>query len=208
MGLHWGIMKTLFRFAALAALTALPAFATTLLAVDFNTLARSSDAIVVGKVSKVEPRMSKDGHRISTYITVEVADALKGAKADTVEIVQQGGIVGDIGQKVAGTVPLQAGDEIVGFLERHGPARFMFTGMAQGVFRVERSSDGSAAFAVQAAEGEVLMLDPVTHAPVSRGTEPMKLDELKAKVRAALAPPGVAEEPRNPTVLDPKKAVK
>jgi len=201
-------MKTLFRLAVVLVLTALPAFATTLLALDLAALTRSSDAIVVGKITKVEPRLSKDGSRITTHIMVDVTDVLKGDRATTVEIIQQGGIVGDIGQKVAGTVPLQAGEEIVGFLERRGP-RFMFTGMAQGVFRVERSTDGAAAFAVQAPEGDVLLLDPVTHAPVSKGTEAMKLDDLKAKVRALLAPPSVAGEPRSPNpIVEPRKAVK
>ena len=159
----------------------------------------------------IRDSLSKDGSRISTHITLEVTDALKGDKVQTVEIMQQGGIVGDIGQKVAGTVGLKAGDEIVGFLERRGPTRYMFTGMAQGVFRVERSTDGAAAFAIQAAEGDVLLLDPVTRAPVSRGTEPMKLEELKAKVRVALAPPGMAEQPgpvRPPVGAEPRKAVK
>ncbi|MBL8950133.1 MAG: hypothetical protein JNK82_05115 [Myxococcaceae bacterium] len=205
-------MKTSFRLAALLAFIAAPAsFATTLVALDFNMLTRASDAIVVGKVTKVEPRLSKDGSRITTHFTVEVSDALKGDKVQLVEIVQQGGIVGDMGQKVAGTVPLKAGEEIVGFLERRGPSRFMFTGMAQGVFRVERSTDGAATFAVQAAEGDVMLLDPVTRAPVSRGTEPMKLDDLKARVRVALAPPGVAEQPglvRPPPAVEPRKAVK
>jgi hypothetical protein len=200
-------MKTLFTGGLL--LLALPAWATTLVALDLTALSRSADSIVQGKVSRVEARMSKDGGRISTHVTVDVSDSLKGqGGAATVEIVQPGGIVGDIGQKVAGTAHLKEGDEIVAFLERRGPKNFLLVGMAQGCFRVERSSDGAAAFAVQDPEGDVLLLDPVTHAPVKKGTETMKLDELKAKVRAALAPPGVADQPAAPTGADPRKVVK
>lgn len=192
-----------------ALLLALPVWATTLIALDLTALSRSADSIVQGKVSRVEAKMSKDGRRITTHVTVDVSESLKGQSGvTTVEIVQPGGIVGDVGQRVSGTAHLQAGDEVVAFLERKGPSRFMLVGMAQGCFRVERSSDGSAAFAVQDPEGDALLLDPVTHAPVKKGTEPMKLDELKAKVRAALAPPGVAEEPTTPTANEPRKAVK
>ena len=180
-----------------ALLLAFPAFATTVIALDLTGLSRASDAIVQGKVTRAEPKLSKDGSRITTHYTVEVSDTLKGAAATTtVELVQPGGIVGDMGQKVAGTAHLKVGDEVVAFLERRGPRAFMFTGMAQGCFRVERSTDGSAAFAVQDREGDLMILDPVTRAPVEKGTEPMKLDDLKAKVRAALAPPNVAEEPK------------
>ena len=83
-----------------------------------------------------------------------------------------------------------------------------FPAAAPSLVARERSSDGTSAFAVQDPEGDVLLLDPVTHAPVKKGTEPMKLDVLKAKIRAALAPPGVADEPTTPTGNDPRKVVK
>jgi hypothetical protein len=192
MGEDWGIMKTLL-FAGLF-LTA-PAFATTLVALDVPQMSRAAHTIVQGKVQRVEAKMSADGSRITTHVWVEVAESLKGQGASTVEIVQPGGEVGDVGQKVSGTVHLKVGDEVVGFLERRGPERFMFVGMAQGCYRVERSSDGKAAFAVQDAEGEVLMLDPVTRAPVQKSTAPVKLDDLKAQIRAAVATPPVALPP-------------
>lgn len=177
-----------------ALLLSFPAFATTLIALDVPAMSRSADAIVQGRVQKVEARQSKDGARIMTYATVEVAESLKGQGVSTVEVVQPGGVVGDVGQRVSGTARLQVGDEVVVFLERRGPARFMLVGMAQGCFRVERSSDGKAAFAVQDSDGEVMMLDPVTRAPVAKAVGPVKLDDLKAQIRGALAAP-VAEQP-------------
>ena len=112
----------------------------------------------------------------------------------SVEVVQPGGVVGDVGQQVSGTVKLSPGDEVVLFLEKRGPERFMPVGMAQGCYRVQRSSDGKSAFAVPDAAGEVMILDPLTRAPVQRGVAPVKLDDLKAQIRTALAAP-VANEP-------------
>ena len=200
MGEDVGIMKTLALGALLVAV-AFPAFATTVVALDVPAMSRAADSIVQGRVVRVEPKLSKDGRRITTHVTVEVLESLKAggaAATGTVEIVQPGGVVGDIGQKVHGTAHLQVGDEVVTFLERRGAKAYQLVGMAQGCFRVERSSDGAAAFAVQAPEDDLFLLDPVTRAPVAKDTSPMKLDELKGKIRAALAPPGVAEEPRTP----------
>src|SRR5438128_10897392 len=99
----WGIMKTLLMAALLLTF---PAFATTLIALDVPQMSRASDAIVQGKVAKVEAKMSKDGARITTHVFIEVAESLKGQGATTVEVVQPGGEVGDVGQKVAGTARL------------------------------------------------------------------------------------------------------
>jgi hypothetical protein len=182
------------------------AWATTLIALDVPAMSRAADSIVQGTVSRVESRMSKDGSRITTHVFVDVTESIKGQGATSVEVVQPGGIVGDVGQKVSGTAHLQQGDEVVVFLERRGPDRFMLVGMAQGCYRVQRSSDGKAAFAVPDPEGDVLMLDPVTHAPVQKNPAPLKLDELKTQIRATLAQ-GVAEEPQ-PVRAPVNKAVK
>lgn len=195
-------MKTL----PLAALfCALPAFATTVVALDVPGLARAADSIVQGKVLKIDVRASKDGRRITTHIQVAVSEALKG-QPTTVEIEQPGGELGDVGQRVSGTAKFAVGDEVVVFLEQHGP-RFLLVGMAQGKFKIERSSDGSAAFAVQDPEGEGMRkLDRVTGQVVEAGPAVLKLDDLKALVRTALAPP-VAEQPA-PKQPDVGKAVK
>jgi len=196
-------MKTLF---TAALFFALPALATTLIALDLPALSKSSSLIVQGKVSKTEAKLSKDGMRITTYIYVDVTETLKGEGRATVELTQPGGIVGDIGQRVSGTANLKAGDEIVAFLEPQGP-RFMLTGMAQGCYRVQRSSDGKSAFAVKDPDGDVMLLDPVTHAQVTKTYAPLKLDDFKAQIRAALAPP-VANEPLPADPRAPQKAVK
>ncbi|MBK7858507.1 MAG: hypothetical protein IPJ65_07765 [Archangiaceae bacterium] len=196
-------MKTLF---AGALLLAAPALATTLLALDVPAMSRSADAIVQGTVTRVEAKLSKDKSRISTHVFVQVSESLKGQGTSEVELVQPGGVVGDLGQRVSGTAHLKEGDEVVAFLERRGPRAFMLVGMAQGCFRIERSSDGKAAFALQDPDGEVAVLDPVTHAVVQKNTTPQKLDELKAQIRAALAQPLADEPPPGRPAVD--KAVK
>src|SRR5688500_13085364 len=96
-----------------ALLLTTPAFAAELVAHGVPRLSRDAAARVHGKVARVEMKMSKDQSRITTHAFVEVAESLKGQGATTVEVVQPGGVVGDVGQKVSGTVPLAVGDEVV-----------------------------------------------------------------------------------------------
>jgi hypothetical protein len=197
MGEDWGIMKTLGTIGGLAVALAFSAHATTMVALDLAGLAKGSDTIVQGKVSRAEAKMSKDGARISTHVYVDVSDSLKGSAAKTVEVVQPGGIVGDIGQRVSGTSDLKVGDEVVVFLEKRGPA-FRLYGMAQGCYRVERSTDGAAAFVTPDSEGDAMLVDAVTHAAVTKPHTAMKLDDFKAQVRQAIVAPPSSTLPQPP----------
>src|SRR4051812_20754051 len=160
-----GIMKTSRLWPLL--LTPMAAWATTMIALDLPALSRSAETIVHGTVTKVEAHLSRDGRRVSTQIDVEVKEAMKGEPGRAVTVIQPGGEVGDIGQLVSGTAHYTVGEEVVLFLERHGP-NFRTVGMAQGKYRVERSTDGKAAFAMPEPEGDAMLVDPATHAPVAK----------------------------------------
>ncbi len=186
--------------AAAAVLLSTAAFATTLVALDVAGLTRLSDAVVRGKVTAVEARLTRDGARIVTDATIEVAEVWKGAPGKTVVAMQPGGEVGEVGQRVEGTARFTPGEEVVVFLEARG-TRWIVAGMVQGKFRVERSSDGKAVFARQDDGGEAALLDPVTRQPVVRAAPVLTLDALRAQVKAAL--PVVAPEPGGPRPLTP-----
>lgn len=163
---------------------ALEASATSMLRVDVDELTRSSDAIVRGKVKKKESRWSQDGMRIFTEVQVAVEEALKGKKEAVVYVYQPGGVVGEIGQKVSGLASFEAGEEVVLFLTRRGPA-YQVTAMGQGKYRVERSSDGKSAFVIPERLDDALVLDRRTRQPVRRRGDPLALEELKREIRAA-----------------------
>ncbi|MBI3182062.1 MAG: hypothetical protein HYZ28_07940 [Myxococcales bacterium] len=166
-----------------------PASGTTMLAQDIVSLSRGADAVVQGKVTRVESRWNGDRTRIITEVDIEISEALKGAPGKKITVVQPGGVVGEIGQQVGGVASFREGEEVVVFLEARPGSTFLVSGMAQGKFRVERSSDGKAAFAIPEVEVDALLLDPATRAPVPPRVRPVKLEELKAQVRAALGTP-------------------
>jgi hypothetical protein len=178
-------MKTL-RLAVLL-LTPLPALATTMIALDVPALSKAADSIVQGKVLSIQSHLTRDGRRVYTEIEVQVAETIKGDAPKTVTLTQPGGEVGDIGQLVSGTAHYEVGEEVVLFLEKYGP-RFRTVGMAQGKFKVERSSDGKAAFAMPDKEAEALLLDPQTHQPIAASGQVLKLETFKGQIRDALVP--------------------
>ncbi len=178
------------------------AFGTTLLAVDISGLSQSADLIVLGVVRSSAPRLTLDGRRIITDTEIQVSEVLKGhVNAVSVVVMQPGGIVGDVGQRVEGTAHFSVGDEVVVFLDRRGSERFAVTAMSQGKFKVERSSDGKAAYAVPEAGASMMLIDPLTQKESSSLLKPMPLTELKTKIAAALvAPVTPAVEPTRPVL--------
>jgi len=159
--------------------------ATSMVYQDLSALTQSSDAVVHGTVKKTESRWSGDHQRIITEVSIDVSEFVKGRGAKTVVVVQPGGEVGGIGQKISGLASFAEGEEVVLFLERSGAEKYRVAGMAQGKYRVERSSDKTAAFAVPESTGDAMVVDPQTSEPVQIDRQPMDLAALKAKVKAA-----------------------
>ncbi len=161
------------------------AFATTLLAVDVPALSRTADVIVVGTVRTSTARLSQDGQRVITDTQIDVAEVLKGTpEGSSVVVMQPGGVVGNLGQRVEGTAQFTAAEEVLVFLERAGPSRFQVASMAQGKFRIERASDGHGVFALPQG-ASALLVDPQTGKETTSRLEAMSLQQLKAKISAS-----------------------
>ncbi len=158
--------------------------ATTLLALDVPALTKGSALVVRAKVRSVEARWTKDGGRIMTDAVLEVSETWKGTPVRQVIVMQPGGVVGEVGQLVHGTARFGVGEEVVVFLEPRGD-RYLLTGMLQGKFRVETSTDGKAVFARQALEGDALLVDPATRQAVQPVSVMVPLDTLRMQVLAA-----------------------
>jgi hypothetical protein len=161
------------------------AYATSMLYQDIASLTQSSDAVVHGTVKKTESHWTADHKRIVTDVTVEVAEFIKGTGARTVVVQQPGGEVDGIGQKVSGLAAFSQGEEVVLFLQHQGAAKYRLSGMAQGKYRVERSSDKTAAFVVPESTGDAMVIDPQTGAAAQADSKAIELASLRAKVRAA-----------------------
>src|ERR671936_1166195 len=132
-------MRTLLALTMLAA--ALPARAALAVPASVEELARSSQAVVRGRVTGVSSRWSDDQRRIFTYVDIAPSSVWRGAPPARITVVVPGGVVGPIGQRVDGAPGFAKGEEVVVFLSEAEAGTFRVTGLAQGKFRVE---DGAA----------------------------------------------------------------
>jgi hypothetical protein len=116
-----------------------PAFGAQAIAVSVEELARTSDAVVRGRVATARSRLSDDGRRIFTTYEVRTRTVLKGRAPPFARVVVPGGVVGSFGQRVDGAPVLATGEEVVVFLRRSGGGAFGVAGLAQGKFNVAGS---------------------------------------------------------------------
>src|SRR5262249_30612122 len=172
------------RLALLLLLLALPALATTLLAMDVGALARASRCVVRARVGSVSALRS-DAGRITTVVELERLETWVGPDAPALRMLVPGGVVGGIGQRVEGAPAFVPGQEVVLFLAAHGAA-YQPVGLGQGVWRVDRSSGPVALVRPEPLEGVLLVGPDASRSATLRA--PMALDALRAQVRAAGTP--------------------
>lgn len=167
-------MRLLLVVAALFAVT--PALAAQAVAVSVEELARTSDAVVRGRVTTARAQKTADGRRIFTTYEVRPAAVLRGKAPKVARVVVPGGVVGTMGQRVDAAPNLGTGEDVVVFLKRAGNDEFTVTGMAQGKFsvvgRVARPDLSNLTFVkMSVGAGE-------------RRVEEMPLSELERRVRS------------------------
>lgn len=172
--------------------------ATVIVPASLDELVLEARAIAAGRVVATEARWVDGRRSIETFVTLDVAEYLKGNLGDTVVFRVPGGELGAYRTMIAGAPEFDVGDEVVLFLSARGPAIPHIVGFSQGVFRVVRGSDG----------GSLVIPVPLT-APaaeperVARGDvrrRPVPLAEFRALVRSSLmrgaqGPQGVRREP-------------
>jgi hypothetical protein len=172
-------MRRLLPLAATAALLLLPLAArpAVAVAVSVEELARGSDVVVRGRVSRVSSFWTADGARIMTVAELSPSETWRGTTPGPVQVLVPGGVVGDIGQRVDGAPTFATGEEVVVFLWRSGEGAFRVRGLAQGKFTVVADAARPAlahtrAVGVRLAAGERL-------------AGPMGVAELERRVRSA-----------------------
>lgn len=180
------------RFLSVALLLALAATAlqaTVALKLDLATLTEKSSLIVIGKVDSKEARWDAGRTGIWTHYELTVSETLKGMHEKSREVAIRGGVVGEVGQHVAGAGSLEVGTEYVLFLWKDDDGRYQLQGMAQGAFAVsEREGEKYAKNSVSG----MTIVDPKTLKPSkdAAAKQPLefKLSELKKQVADAQKP--------------------
>jgi len=188
--------RSLAPLAVLAMLVG-PARATTFVGVSERILARAADAIVIGTVEQIETVAGADG-AISTLVTLDVEEAVKGHVERRLTLKQPGGSIGGRALWIAGGPRFRTGERQLLFLSAaaDGTARTTALGMGQFVLRPHPRT--GATLAERRVDGLVVGDRPLRCVPLAR--------LRRTLARAAAEDVGVAAAPllaTPPELLDP-----
>jgi hypothetical protein len=104
--------------------------------VSVEQLARTSDAVIRGRVESARAFRSDDRLRIYTAYDVRTAAVLRGRAPAVARVVVPGGVEGNLGQRVDAAPSLAVGEELILFLTRDAGEAFVVSSLAQGKFSV------------------------------------------------------------------------
>jgi hypothetical protein len=160
-----------------------PLRSATLERLSLDDLIAKSTAIVRGTVTGSWAAYT--GSIIYTHYKLQVAETLKGASQNWVEIVVTGGIVNGVHQNFSGSPTLNTGDQFVFFLWTSKAGLTQIMGLTQGLFAL--SQDGSSDPSATRAPTRELMLDPATGHPVKDAALTLHLTDLRSRIAKTLA---------------------
>ena len=119
-------------------------YATSVLQVDVEQLLNDAAVIFEGEVIASEARWNADNTYVSTWVTFQVTDVIKG-ELPSATITQSfaGGTVGDTTLQVSGMVYPQLGEQGIYFIENPDrPQVNPIVGWSQGHFKVKKDKQG------------------------------------------------------------------
>jgi hypothetical protein len=156
------------------------ALASSALQMDIPALTHAASDVVQGRVTATRTEWTADHRRLVTFVELDVLQTWKGRPPGRLTVVQPGGERDGLAQRVAGVAALDVGAELALFLERQGPL-WRVVGLSQGVYRVERPADGSAARAVPVTVEGLRLVVPPGNSPRPRTA--VLLEDLQGQVR-------------------------
>jgi hypothetical protein len=182
---------------ALAAGTAAPSGATSLIRQSLEGLVAANETIVVGQVLDAHSYWNEAGTFILTDLRIKATDVLKGdPKDDDFTVTLMGGTVGDLTTLIVGGAELIPGKPYVLFLSEsdlpgvRGVRTVPYH--SQGVFEVVKARDGLRA--ISEARRHALVPDALGFVDPPGGAEGFRLADLTSKIRETVARQGARRE--------------
>ncbi len=156
-------------------------------------LGDESVLVVRGRVQSVESYWNSKQTKIFTRTRISVDETYKGSAHPTIDIVQMGGVVGNVKVTVQGALQWKVGEEVLLFAEPYDERSFQVSGFFQGKFKIERDpATGIAYVDAPASEGVSLLGEPPTQRP-SRAwlNQRATLEQFVGQALGRSATPGV-----------------
>ena len=193
-------MKTLRPLALVlcAILAFSTARATTVIPPSFDELVARAELIFEGTVTDVKSQWIGEGaqRHIVSYVTVQVADPVKGNPGETYTLRMLGGTVGEDTMEVSDSPKFSVGDRDILFVENNGKQFVPLVGIMHGRFHVERDNATGADTVLTdggrtISDVQALGRDDATAASKSAATNaverPLDAESFKAAIRSKLA---------------------
>ena len=119
--------------------------ATSVRQVTVQEMIDACEFVFEGRVVEISPRMAPDGSKISTYITFEIIEIIKGNHpGGRIELSFLGGTVGDLTLAISEMHMPELGEKGIYFVESLGRRQVHpFYGWDQGHFLIKTGSDGA-----------------------------------------------------------------
>lgn len=175
-------MKRMIPMLLLAvALTAVPAAASTFVAMSQDELVAQSDAVVVGEVLQVQSFRDETGSFIVSEAMVKVQETLTGSSDSVVVVRTMGGTVDGYTVIAHGFPTFDIGERVVLFLNNDGADTSKVVGYRLGQYRVVTNSRGVEVALPTLEPGVQLLTEGGVPAPRPRA---LTLDTLREQVRA------------------------
>ena len=142
---------------AAACVSLASANATTVVAPTFDELVERAQLIFEGIVTNVQSQWAGEGgqRHIVSYVTLQVADGVKGDAGASYTLRMLGGTVGDETMEISDSPKFKVGDRNILFVENNGTQFIPLVGIMYGQFRVEQDQQ-SGADVVRTHEGQPL----------------------------------------------------
>ena len=166
---------------ALALAVAVPAGASTFIAMSTDELVAASDAVVQGEVLQVHSYWNKSGRLIVTEAIVRVTDTITGNAPSVVVLKTFGGTVEGFTVEAHGFPTFEKGQELLLFVDNQADGSAEVTGYRQGQYRIVRTKEGMQV-AVPTIEHGVRLL--TREGRVAPKPQAVRLDTLKDQIRA------------------------
>lgn len=168
-----------FLGAAVLALTLLapPARATQVLYRSPQQMGTESALVVHGTVTGVHSYWNESRTKILTEARVNVSDSYKGSAPREVNVLQLGGVVGNVRMTVHGALSWRPDEEVLLFLEPAGAGAWQVSGFMQGKYRIIRDENGRP-FVMNAAVADVELVGAPGSGGRPRPSGPVALDDF------------------------------
>lgn len=187
------LQRLTFGAALAIVLMAVPATASTFVAMDQAELVAASDAVIQGEVLEVYSFWNQEGTAVLTEARILVEEVVAGQAPAEVVVRTFGGRVGDYVLEAHGFPTFQEGQRLLLFLHQAPDASLRVTGYRLGEYRIARGDRGQMIAMPTLEPGIRLFAQDGTPAPRPQA---VPLETLKSQIRGLATRPPASERVR------------